>query len=93
MADLKFGGICLLYITLSLISISGLIWLTQFSFNAKVSSVSAKFKDVNIKVTEVENVDISDNNLTGSKIAIVSIWIQIFVSLAFVIYKLYKHVR
>ena len=91
MADLKFGGICLLYITLSLISISGLIWLTQFSFNAKVSSVSAKFKDVNIKVTEVENVDISDNNLTGSKIAIVSIWIQIFVSLAFVIYKLYKH--
>jgi hypothetical protein len=91
MADLKFGGICLLYITLSLISISGLIWLTQFSFNAKVSSVSAKFKNVNIKVTEVENVDISDNNLTGSKIAIVSIWIQIFVSLAFVIYKLYKH--
>ena len=91
MADLKFGGICLLYITLSLVSISGLIWLTQFSFNAKVSSLSAKFKDVNIKVTEVENVDISDNNLTGSKIAIVSIWIQIFVSLAVVIYKLYKH--
>ncbi len=80
------------YITLSLVSISGLIWLTQFSFNAKVSSVSAKFKDVNIKVTEVENVDISDNNLTGSKIAIVSIWIQIFVSLAFVIYKLYKYI-
>lgn len=80
MADLKFGGICLLYITLSLVSISGLIWLTQFSFKAKVSSASVKFKDVNIKVTEVEDIDISDNNLTGSKIAIVSIWIQIFVS-------------
>jgi hypothetical protein len=91
MADLKFGVICLLYITLSLISISGLIWLTQFSFKAKVSSASVKFKDVNIKVTEVEDIDISDNNLTGSKIAIVSIWIQIFVSLAVVIYKLYKH--
>lgn len=91
MTNLKFGGICLLYITLSLVSISGLIWLTQFSFKAKVSSASVNFKDVNIKVTEVENVDISDNNLTGSKIAIVSIWIQIFISLAFVIYKLYKH--
>jgi len=91
MADLKFGGICLLYITLCLVSISGLIWLTQFSFKAKVSSASVKFNYVNIKVTEVEDVDISDNNLTGSKIAIVSIWIQIFISLAFVIYKLYKH--
>jgi hypothetical protein len=77
MADLKFGGICLLYITLSLVSISGLIWLTQFSFKAKVSSASVKFKDVNIKVTGVENVDISDNNLTGSKIAIVSICNQV----------------
>jgi hypothetical protein len=91
MADLKFGAICLLYITLSLVSISGLIWLTDFSFKAKVASV--RIDELNIKFTEVEDVDISDNNLTGSKIAIVAIWIQIFVSLVFVIYKLYKHVR
>ncbi len=89
MADLKFGGICFLYITLCLVSISGLIWLTHFSFKAKVASV--RIDELNIKFTEVEDVDISDNNLTGSKIAIVAIWIQIFVSLAFVIYKLYKH--
>jgi len=89
MADLKLGGICFLYITLCIVIISGLIWLTKFAFKAKVSSV--RIDDFNIKFTEVKDVDISDNNLTGSKIAIVAIWIQIFVSLAFVIYKLYKH--
>ena len=89
MADLKFGGICFLYITLCLVIISGLIWLTEFSFKAKVNNV--RIDEFNIKFTEIEDVNISDNNLTGSKIAIVAMWIQIFVSLAFVIYKLYKH--
>ena len=89
MADLKFGGICFLYITLCMVRISGLIWLTEFSFKAKVNNV--RIDEFNIKFTEIEDVNISDNNLTGSKIAIVAMWIQIFVSLAFVIYKLYKH--
>ena len=89
MADLKFGGICFLYITLCLVIISGLIWLTEFSLKAKVNNV--RIDEFNIKFTEIEDVNISDNNLTGSKIAIVAMWIQIFVSLAFVIYKLYKH--
>lgn len=89
MADLKFGGICFLYITLCMVIISGLIWLTEFSFKAKVNNV--RIDEFNIKFTEIEDVNISDNNLTGSKIAIVAMWIQIFVSLAFVIYKLYKH--
>ena len=91
MADLKFGGICFLYITLCMVIISGLIWLTKFAFKAKVNNV--RIDEFNIKFTEIEDVEISDNNLTGSKIAIVAIWIQIFVSLAFVIYKLYKHLK
>lgn len=91
MADLKFGGICFLYITLCMVIISGLIWLTKFAFKAKVNNV--RIDEFNIKFTEIEDVEISDNNLTSSKIAIVAIWIQIFVSLAFVIYKLYKHLK
>ena len=91
MADLKFGGVCFLYITLCMVIISGLIWLTKFAFKAKVNNV--RIDEFNIKFTEIEDVEISDNNLTGSKIAIVAIWIQIFVSLAFVIYKLYKHLK
>jgi hypothetical protein len=92
MINSKILGIYILYIILCVVSVSGLIWLTQFSFKAKVSSVNITELGVP-KFTTVKDVDITDSNLTTSKIAIVSIWIQILLSFAFVLYKLIGHAQ
>jgi len=62
------------YIFLCVVSFIGLIWLTQFSFNAKVLSIDIPHYP---KVSVVEGIAITDNNLTISKVAVVSLWIQI----------------
>lgn len=77
--------IYIFYIFLCFISFVGLIWLTQFSFNAKVASVNIPNFP---KVSAVEGVSITDSNLTTSKIAVVSLWIQILGTFLFAIFKI-----
>ena len=77
--------IYIFYIFLCIVSFVGLIWLTQFSFNAKVASVNfLNFP----KVSAVEGVTITDSNLTMSKVAVVTLWVQIVGTFLFSIFKL-----
>jgi hypothetical protein len=55
----------IILITLSILSIIGLIYLTQFSFNAKIHNGEAKVKDMD------------KNKLIFSKITVSLLWIQI----------------
>lgn len=58
----------LVVLTLSIFSIIGLVWLTKFSFNAKVSSGNNSKACVS---------DFDSTKLTFSKITVVLLWIQI----------------
>lgn len=77
--------IYIFYIFLCVVSFIGLVWLTQFSFNAKVASVNIPGLQ---KISTVEGVSITDTNLTTSKIAVVTLWIQIIGTFLFSIFKL-----
>jgi hypothetical protein len=75
------------YIFLCVVSFIGLIWLTQFSFNAKVD-YSVVIPARSSKVSVVEGIAITDSNLTMSKVAVVTLWIQIVGTFLFSIFKL-----
>jgi len=79
--------IYVVYIFLCVVSFIGLIWLTQFSFNAKVD-YSAVTPYRSSKVSFVEGIVITDSNLTMSKVAVVTLWIQIVGTFLFSIFKL-----
>ena len=65
----------ILLITLSILSLLGLVFLTQLAFNAK------KSVDNTITVT-----DFSNTKITISKITLVLVWIQLILSLVATIY-------
>lgn len=65
----------ILLITLSILSLLGLVFLTQLAFNAK------KPVDNTILVT-----DFSNTKLTISKITLVLVWIQLILSIVATIY-------
>lgn len=79
--------IYIFYIFLCVVSFIGLIWLTQFSFNAKVISMNIPLYP---KVSVVEGIAITDTNLTMSKVAVITLWIQIVGTFLFIIFKVYR---
>ena len=77
------------YIFLCVVSFIGLVWLTQFSFNSKVDySVVIPADHRSSKVSVIEGVTITDSNLTMSKVAVVTLWVQIVGTFLFSIFKL-----
>lgn len=63
-------------IVLSILSLFGLIFLTQLAFNAKTDKT----------LNAVLVTDFSNNKLTISKITLVLVWIQLILSLVVTIY-------
>lgn len=76
------------YIFLCVVSFIGLVWLTQFSFNSKVDYSVVIPDHRSSKVSIIEGVTINDSNLKMSKVAVVSLWIQIVGTFLFSIFKL-----
>jgi hypothetical protein len=73
----------LLYIFIVLISIvsfTGLLWITKFVFLVKTYKRDNK--------TIVENVEISQDNLIMSKITVILIWIKLLLFFLFTVNKL-----
>lgn len=73
----------LLYIFIVLISIvsfTGLLWITKFVFLVKTYKSDNK--------TIVENVEISQDNLIMSKITVILIWIKLLLFFLFTVNKL-----
>ena len=76
------------YIFLCVVSFIGLVWLTQFSFNSKVDYSVVIPDHRSSKVSVIEGVTITDSNLTMSKVAVVTLWVQIVGTFLFSIFKL-----
>lgn len=69
--------ISIISIVLSILSLFGLIFLTQLAFNAKTTDKT---------LDTVFVTDFSNNKLTISKITLVLVWIQLILSLVITIY-------
>ena len=68
-------------ILLTIVSFTGLCWITKFVFLAKT------YKNNDDK-TVVENVEITQDNLTMSKITVILIWIKLLVFFLFIANKI-----
>lgn len=68
----------ILVIVLTVINVIGLVWLTKFAFKGKSNTL------LNQSVTCVEGID--NTQLTFSKVAVVTLWLQITVSVALAVW-------
>lgn len=68
----KFG-VNVLVLVLSVINVIGLVWLTKFAFKGKSNTI------LNQSVTCVNGID--NTQLMFSKVAVVTLWLQILVSI------------
>jgi len=72
----RYFLLCLLYIVLSIVAFTGLVWITKFIFKAKPYNIDEH--------TVVDDVELNQDNLTMSKVTIVIVWLKLILAFLFI---------
>jgi hypothetical protein len=76
----RYFWLYIFIVLISIVSFTGLLWITKFVFLVKTYKSDNK--------TIVENVEISQDNLIMSKMTVILIWVKLLLFFLFIVNKL-----